>query len=156
MHQNAAGFSIPYKKLDAFIDWSNKQLESISLGENVWNVDFQLDANDTNLNDLIYSLDEINKLWGQGFPEALISVNNLRVKNMDITVMGKNSDTVKISNNGVAYMFFKRTKEEVKKLTQYNMPIFNIVGTANLNYFNGRVTPQIFVKDYDLKNITDF
>ena len=151
-HDNAAGFSIPYSKLEQFHAWANEQLKDVDLNTKMWMVDFDISANDTALVDIINQMSELKNYWGQGFPEALISVRNLSVNRSDITVMGKTADTVKIMHNGIAYMFFKKDIEEVKKITQYQNAIFNIVGTANLNIYYNKVTPQIFVTDYEIKD----
>jgi hypothetical protein len=68
--------------------------------------------------------------------------------------MGKNADTVKITNNGISYMLFKLPQEKIKELTQYARAKLNIVGTANLNVYYGRTTPQIFVTDYEITDDT--
>lgn len=155
-HQNAAGFSLPYKKLDKFLDWANEQLKDVDLNTKTWNVDFQFSPNSSDLSQVIYDLDSVQNLWGQGFPEPLISIPNLRVNRSEISVMGKDSDTVKIYVNGIAFMFFKRTQQQVKDILKYPRAVFNIVGKANLNRFGGRTTPQIFVEDYEAREDLGF
>lgn len=149
-HNNAAGFSIPYKKVDSFIDWANRQLKDISLDTKTWNVDFSLEASNNELSEIIEDMDKLKKLWGQGFPEALIHVKNIEVSRANISVIGKNNDTVKIENNGIVYMFFKRTPEQVKELIKFPYSKFDIVGKANLNIYYNKKTPQIFVDDYTI------
>lgn len=153
-HQLAAGVSIPVSKLDQFHKWANEELSDVHMDSKTWFVDFEMPASHPDLKAVICSMDELSHYWGQGFSEALIAVNKIRVGRGDITVMGKNADTVKIMHNGVAYMFFKRSPEEVKALTQYARAELTIVGTANLNVYYGRMTPQIFVNDYEIKDDT--
>ena len=152
VHNLAAGVSIPYKKLDTFNKWANEQLKDIDLGSKTWFVDFKLTATNPNLKNIISNMDELSSCWGQGFQEALIYIDDICVNRADITVMGKNSDTVKINCNGVSYMFFKRSQEEVQKLTQYSRAKLRVVGTANLNVYYNRITPQIFVSDYEIED----
>lgn len=149
-HELAAGFSIPVKNLSAFHQWANEKLANVDLNSKTWGVDFDLNARDEELREIINDMDSLSHLWGQGFPEALISVRDIRSHRADIKVMGKNADTVKISCNGVSYMFFKQSMEQVKKLTSYTTARLNIVGTANLNEYRGNITPQVFVKDYEI------
>ena len=92
-------------------------------------------------------MDGLKTCWGQGFPEALISVKNLIVNRADITVMGKNADTVKIYKNGIAYMMFKQPQDKINELLKHQTICINLVGTANLNEYFGRTTPQIFIND---------
>lgn len=132
----------------------NDELKDVDMNAKMWQVDFQMQANDENLPELIENMDRLKTLWGQGFSEALINITNLIVPRQDISVIGKNVDTVKIKHNNIVYMFFRRNQEEITKLLQYGTAMFNIVGTANLNVFNGVITPQIFVSDYEIKDYT--
>ena len=151
-HNLAAGVSIPRSKLGAFTAWANEQLKDVQMDSKTWFVDFKMKAKDPDLKAVITSMDELSHLWGQGFPEAMLYVDDIAVSRADIAVMGKNADTVKITCNGVSYMFFKRSPEEVKALTQYARAKLRVVGTANLNVYYNRTTPQIFVSDYEIED----
>ena len=151
-HSLAAGCSIPYKKLDEFTNWANEQLKDVSMDSKTWFVDFKAKGKDADLKAIICSMDELSHLWGQGFPEAMLYIDDINVSRADISVMGKNADTVKITHNGISYMFFKRSPEEVKELTQYARAKLRVVGTANLNVYYNRTTPQIFVSDYEIED----
>ena len=72
----------------------------------------------------------------------------------DIQIIGKNKDTLKISKNGITYIKFF-AKDLINEISKYNEMQLTIVGTANLNEWNGIVTPQLFIKDIDIKEITD-
>ena len=89
----------------------------------------------------------------QGNSEPLIYISDLNVTPANVTVMGKNKDTVKIEKNGVAYMFFKCADriEEFKKFREMKI---NLIGTANMNKWMGRTTPQIFVTDFEILDNT--
>lgn len=65
--------------------------------------------------------------------------------------MGAGKDTVKIIKNGVSYMKFK-AKDFIEDLKKYNDIKLEVVGRANLNYWGGRVTPQIFIDDYEISD----
>ena len=72
--------------------------------------------------------------------------------------MGSNMDTLKIESNGMAFLKFhaKDLIDEIKELS--GAFIMDIVGRANLNEWGGRITPQIFIDDYEIKksNINTF
>ena len=150
-HDNAAGISMPYKWLDKFIQWSNDELKDMSLDSKKWFVDFSVRASSPDLKDIIIDMNDLKNCWGQGMPEALLYIHDIHFKRSDVQVLGKKSDTVKITSNGISYMFFKRTPEEVKQLTSKAAGVLNVVGKANLNVYYSRVTPQIFVDDYEFK-----
>ena len=65
--------------------------------------------------------------------------------------MGKNADTVKIMKNGIAYMKFK-ANDFIEDLQGYDTISLNVVGRANMNYWGGQITPQIFIDGYEVNN----
>lgn len=151
-HENAHGLCIKAKNLDRFLNWANAQLENLKYSGKTYDVDFLLDGEATNIGDIIAATTNLQPYYGQGFPEVEIAVRNLEIPRSEIRVMGKLGDTVQIKHNGIAYMFFKRNIEEVKQLTAYPRANLTIVGKPNLNYYNGAVTPQIFVDDYSIED----
>lgn len=87
-------------------------------------------------------------------PEPVIAVKDLVVRASDVQVIGKNKDTLKISKNGITYIKFF-AKDLINEISKYNEMQLTIVGTANLNEWGGIVTPQLFIKDIDIKEIND-
>ena len=80
------------------------------------------------------------------------------IQPQNINIIGKNSDTIRIEINGVTYIKFK-AKEMIEDLSQYKDRInIEIVGEANINEWGGRITPQIVIRDYEIKkdNIFEF
>ena len=65
--------------------------------------------------------------------------------------MGKNKDTVKFEMFGIAYMKF-HAKDLIEELAQHSDMKIEVVGRANLNEWGGRVTPQIFIEDIEVKD----
>lgn len=148
-HANAAGASILDKDLRAFHEYANDMLQNIDFNEGAYEVNFERTPNSTDLEDLITELASCPELWGQRNPEPLIYVKNIYVKPEEISVMGANKDTVKITINGIAYMKFKAAAmiDELKHCNEIKM---NIVGKANLNNWMGNITPQIFIENYEI------
>ena len=66
-------------------------------------------------------------------------------------------DTIKIVKEGIAYMKFF-AKSLIQELQQYDHVKMEIVGKANLNEWMGKVTPQIFIENYEIKEdkLSDF
>ena len=69
----------------------------------------------------------------------------------DVQIMGKNKDTVKFEKFGIAYMQC-HAKDLIEELSKYSSMKVEIVGRANLNEWCGKVTPQIFIEDIEVKN----
>lgn len=154
-HQLAAGFSLPYKNLSKFHDWANEQLKDVDLASQVWQVDFSFDAlsESDSLAQVIKDMERIKHLWGHGFPEPLVHVENIVVKRGDVQVMGKKTNTVKVTYDGVAYMFFRRSMKEVADLIEHGQMRLEVVGRPNLNVYYNSITPQIFVSDYTIQGM---
>ena len=151
-HANAAGCSIPDRSLADFHKWANNQLKDVDFGENVYDINFDRSADAKDITKLIAALNEGYKLWGQNNNEAVIHVSHIYFKPQDLTIMGQNKDTIKIMYNGVAYMKF-HAKDLIDAVSKYNDTIeLEVIGRPNLNEWNGYVTPQIFIDDYELKD----
>ena len=157
-HANAFGISIPDGKLRQFHEYANKELSHINFGENVYDVNFSRSSTAADLNNLVLELGGAKDIWGQNNGEPLIHVYSIPVSQSSIRVMGANSDTLKIESNGMAFLKFhaKDLIDEIKE--QPGAFTIDIVGRANLNEWGGRITPQIFIDDYEIKksNINTF
>lgn len=153
-HDNAAGASLKDSDLRAFHEWANIELSDIDFGENVYDINFQRSYNDDDLKVLITDLSnqKVNKLWGQGCAEPIIHITNIPLKSSMINVIGKNQDTLRFEINGITYLKFRAKEliEKLKELNNKNLEI-DLVGTANLNEWGGKITPQIFIEDLDYK-----
>ena len=158
-HPNAAGFSIKHNNISKLIDYANEKLADINFNENFYEADFVVPANYSDLYDLVYSLGECGKFWGQGNKEPIIIVENLTVPKSSIKVMGSKGDTMKVEFNRMTYLFFKASDaiQEFQNITGDTIKL-NIAGRASLNHFRGMTTPQIIVDQYEIKpvSILDF
>ena len=150
-HDNAAGAQIPDKNLAALHEYANKALAAIDFGENCYDVNFERIAADNDLEALIVDICSHGGIYGQNNSEPYIHITDINFTSADVQIMGKGADSVKIIKNGVAYVKFKATKliEDLKKYKEIKM---EVVGRANLNSWGGRVTPQIFIEDYEVSN----
>lgn len=150
-HDNAAGCSIPNASLTNFHKWANEALANIDFGENCYDVNFDRIAADADLADIIYDIGKHNGIWGQQNPEALIHVTDINISASDVQIMGKNKDTVKFEKFGIAYIKF-HAKDLIEQLKQYSSMKIEVVGRANVNEWCGRITPQIFIEDIEVKD----
>ena len=157
-HDNAAGAIIKDENLSAFHAYANEKLANIDFGENYYDINFERNVTSPDLDRLITDISRHDDIWGQSNNVPLIHVKGLIVEPNEISIIGKNSDTVKIEKNGITYIKFK-AKDMIEDLSKYSETInIEIVGEANLNEWGGRTTPQIFIKDYEIKkeNIFEF
>ena len=150
-HDNAAGCSIPNSRLSDFHKWANNALIGIDFGENCYDINFDRIAADDDLSDIICDIGAHSGIWGQQNPEPLIHVTDINISASDVQVMGKNKDTVKFEKFGIAYMKF-HAKDLIEELSKHPDMKIEVVGRANLNEWGGKVTPQIFIEDIEVKD----
>ena len=85
--------------------------------------------------------------------EALVAIENLKITKNMITVYKKSGNTLKITlPNNISIMKFLATDEECYELENFEGEYLalNIVGKCNKNEWNGVVSPQIFIVDYEI------
>ena len=150
-HDNAAGCSIPNSRLSDFHKWANEALIGIDFGENCYDVNFDRIAADDDLSDIICDIGAHSGIWGQGNPEPMIHVTDINISASDVQIIGKNKDTVKFEKFGIAYMKF-HAKDLIEELSKHPDMKIEVVGRANLNEWGGKVTPQIFIEDIEVKD----
>ena len=150
-HDNAAGFSVPYKKLTALHSYANKELETMDFTENVYEVEFERYANDLDLPDLVCELGSVPEIWGQNNNTPLIYVGGINIKPSEIRVMGRNQDTISFEKNGVKYIKFF-AKDFIEKMNNYDEIQIEVVCKASLNEWMGKTTPQLMIENYEIRN----
>lgn len=107
---------------------------------------------DAKISDCVYDLENYKKIWGQGCKQPILAINNLTIDGSDISVIGKNADTLKFTCGKVTYIKFK-AKDLCEKLSGRTGKIsLNIVGKTNVNEFMGRTTPQVMIDDLEELN----
>ena len=62
------------------------------------------------------------------------------------------SHTIKIQLEEISLIKFKSSQEEYESLLSEGYTTINIVGTCNLNEWNGKISPQIIIEDYEVIN----
>lgn len=101
----------------------------------------------------ILEIASLNDLWGQGIEESYICIENLKVAPEMIKIMGleKNKPTLKITlPNKVALIKFGSSEEEYNNLLAEGYMEMNIIGRCEANEWNGWVTPQMLITDYEI------
>ena len=101
----------------------------------------------------ILDIANLNHLWGKDIDESFIAVEHLKITKDMITLMSPDKNpTLKITlPNKVSIVKFNSSQEEYEKLySETGCVEINLVGTCNKNEWNGYVTPQIFLEDYEI------
>ena len=145
-HPNAFGIVELHKdNIDKLIDLFN---QDGSIVQKHFYVDFIVPFDELT-DDFIGTLNVLKKHWGKGIKEPYIAVENIDVHPEEVSVMGKEMNTVKINVDGIEFIKFKCDLTE-KLMTMEEDFTMNIVGKCSMNDFNGKVTPQIIIEAYEI------
>jgi single-stranded-DNA-specific exonuclease len=149
-HENAAGLSIPKANIGEFLTRTDELLADTA-DEAIYKVDYIWDSS-TVEGEKILDIAAFDPYIGQGFTEPLVAIKNIHITRNDITMMASN--TVKIMTSaGIPLIYFNMPDEKYKELYhKEGEVIINVIGTCNANVWQGRTTPQILVKDYEIVN----
>ena len=72
---------------------------------------------------------------------------------MNVRIMGKNKNTIKIIHNGIEFIKFKSSEDEYNEIVKNKHNKFTIVGKFKVNEYCGNVTPQILIEDYYFEQV---
>lgn len=156
-HSNAFGCSIKDENFNKIKEYINETLKDMDLST-YYSVDFIYNSKNNFYND-IYNIGEMKYLWGQEIEESLIAIEKLKLTKDNLVLMSPNSrPTLKfVLDNGISCIKFHSSQEEYEKLYSDEGYIeINLVGSCDLNEWNGKVTPQIKIKEYEIINKQEF
>lgn len=147
-HQGAFGLGLAASKIDAFTDATNDLYKEIDFTPVYW-VDFIWQANQLNKS-VILEIADLT-IWGQEMPESLIAVEDIPLSEAKIDLLSPDKHpTLKINYNDVEYIKFGYSQEEYEELLEQD-GYMTIVGVPSKNEWNGKVTPQIQIADYNIE-----
>ena len=159
-HPNA--FGIGFKdmfEVTSFIKYCNNQLSSYS-SEPSYLVDFIYNTDNMQLlKKDILTISDLKDIWSKGIEEPLIVIENIKVNLVNCKLIGKTTNpTLKIElSNGVSLIKFGSSQEEYESLCPKDgCSYITIVGTCNINEWQGNRYPQVMIKDFTIVNTIEF
>ena len=150
-HANALGVGIADIHFADFVNYSNQALADFDFTP-CYKVDFIFYGDDFHSSDIV-EIAELKSLWGQGVDEPLVAIEHINIHNGNVTLMSPDkSPTLKITlPNGTSLIKFKSSQEEYEKLrSETGCVTINVVGKCERNIWNGIVSPQIIIEDYEV------
>ena len=150
-HANAMGVGITDPNFTTFMEYSNQALAEFDFTP-CYKVDFIFNGNNFRGKDIV-EIAELKSLWGQGVGEPLVAIEHINVYSGNVTLMSADRNpTLKITlPNGTSLIKFKSSKEEYEKFSSsVGCITINVVGKCERNVWNGTVTPQIIIEDYEI------
>lgn len=150
-HANAFGAAILDSQIEKLVEYSNLQLSDFDFTP-CYKVDFIFSAFDFRGNDII-EIAQLKKYWGQNFDEVKIAIEQIKVHKDNIVLMSKDRNpTLKITlPNGTSLIKFKSSEEEFNSLySEQGYIEITVVGKCEMNIWNGSITPQVIIEDYEI------
>jgi single-stranded-DNA-specific exonuclease len=133
-------------------------LQNTAIGEKVYNVDFEIDADDVDAG-FVSRMTFFDHYSGYGFAPVTALIHGIHVDAENFKTMGKNSLSWKICGDGVDYVKFKIQEDDplLKEMddidfefTTDKVAYIDAICTFGINVYKGVAYPQAVVKDYTL------
>ena len=151
-HASAFGVAISDEKLPYLKRYLKNQLKDFDFS-NFYRVDF-IWNNKTIDTKTILKIGELKSIWGQGLTEPQVAIEDIVITSSNLTLMSPDKKpTLKITlQNGLNLIKFGSSQEEYEFLNpDVGYKVINIVGTCNENIWNNNISPQILIKDYEVR-----
>ena len=149
-HQGAFGMGIKATDISKFIAATDLALRDMS-EEPIYYVDYIYRGANVD-GEQILDIARLNDLWGKDLDEAVVAVESVKVSKDMVNVYVKKNNTLKITlPSKVSLMLFDAPDDLCDLLSNTDGYVeLNIVGSCNANEWNNYITPQIFIKDYEI------
>ena len=160
-HQSAFGLGIEYGYLEEengaevngdliiqFVNHTNEILKDMN-SEPMYYVDYVFNEKNVDAN-VIIEIAEMSNIWSSSVDEPYIAVKGLKVTKGMLNFYKENTIKISLSNN-VSLMLFNTNRETYEKLYSEDGFIeINAVCRCNKNEWNGKVTAQLFIEDFEI------
>lgn len=156
-HQGAFGLGLPVAAIEQFISATDEALKDTP-DEAIYKVDYIYNKNNIDPKHIL-DIAALEDLWGKDMDEPFLALEKIKVTKDMVAVYDKKGLTLKISlPNDISLMLFNAPQELCDTLRYENEGYieFNIIGRANRNEWNGRVSPQIFIEEYEITSTSKF
>jgi single-stranded-DNA-specific exonuclease len=156
-HANALGVGVEDSHFSELVDRADTDLKDYDFTP-CYKVDEIFHSSDFNGNDIV-EVAELKSIWGQGVEEPMIAIEGINVTKANVTLMSPDkSPTLKITlPNGTSLIKFRSSSEEYENLcSELGCVTINVVGKCERNVWNGSITPQIIIEDYEIVGSTQY
>ena len=152
-HQSAFGAKITENNIETFTNTLNEVFPNIKTLDDTYTVDFIFQAKDFNL-DAIRQIAKLRTLWGKGFDEPLIAVENVPVNSNNLSIMGQKSKHLKFEYKDITYIKFHVPEEEIEIFQNKNL-LINVVGRCDVNIWQDTFNYQLIIQNYEITKEED-
>lgn len=153
-HDSAFGMNMPEDNIRSAIEWFNTELSNIDMTK-VYLCDFIFNADEIDAG-FIKDIDDIKWLFGTGLKDPKIIIKNICARKDEISIYGKNLDTISFETNGIKFVQFKASNGDLLydyinswEETEEEI-IFDAIVECELNEYKGVITPQCKIIDCEV------
>ena len=149
-HQGAFGLGLREENISSFLEATNRALNDMP-DEAIHYVDYIYRNTDVKEQQLL-DITNLSNLYGKDINEAQVAVERLKVSADMVQVFVKKNNTLRITlPNRVALIMFDADDDLCERLKSTQGYIeMNIIGTPSKNVYNGWVSGQILIDDYEI------
>lgn len=154
-HSNAHGIEIEGSKLIELNELINEQLKDVEIDVSVYDVDFIIPSSQLNIN-IIKDIHKLKDIWGYKVEEPLLAISNITVNKEDVQVIGAKKNTLKFIHKGIEFVKFNTSEEEINERFKTGEAFeIDVVGKCSVNEWNGNVTGQILIEEYEVVKVKE-
>lgn len=148
-HSSACGVFLKKSNLDRFISW----LDTLDLSAKPA-IDVTACVKPEALNtQLMKSIQDKKILWGKGMEQPTFFIKQ-KVKSSQVFVFEKKTTTIKVVCGDLSCIKFFAKPEDVEAFKKYDeFELEMVIGDCGTNEWEGVVTPQGVIKEYEIKPI---
>ena len=156
-HAQAHGVTIK-ENVPSAISKLNEILKDVEFSDDTYQVMFEIPFEELE-DEFIYQIDLLKDVWGHGVEQPLIAIEDIEIKSNEIEIIGKKSNTLKITLDGIEFIQFNvdENSELLKQSSSWDESdktfLLDIIGTCNVNNFGSESKPQINIKGIKIKQI---
>ena len=142
-HQTACGIIVKKNKIEDLVTWFDEKELDDSIVVTATIAPKQATVR------LAKACQSNSHLWGHGIIEPKFYIKST-INGRDVIVYQKKNNTIKFNIDGVNFLKFKATDEEVEKFTQGKTMDIEMIVSLEPNEWRGRVSAQGIIEDYTL------
>lgn len=150
-HQGAFGISILQNNINTFLVITDNILKDMPT-EPYYQIDLKCD-NSLHWTETVLALGNHKDLWGIGIEEPKVVFENLPITNINLIGMQSGHPTLKLVHNDIEFIQFRYSQEKYDELISHmknGVLNLTIVGKCAINEWNGRITPQVQIIDFEI------
>ena len=154
-HALAFGVGFTPEKLELFKDFCKRTFPTTP--EAIHKVDFIWDYKIPNLGLEILNIAEYKDIWGQGVKEPLVVIKDVPVQRSQFILLNKGTLKILIPRTNISCIKFGYGEEQYNNIadlyqTDDSILKMDILGFCSANEWNGNVTPQIEIQDFQISS----